>query len=350
MAKATKKLTQGQILTKTEEGYRSQPYIDSEGYWTVGYGELIFKRGRKFRASSEDLKAWGRRKTDKGKKQWNARVKTVFAGTNNPLTKKYYNVKESEHLKRFLKNYAKANKQAKKIVGKRAWNKMSSKWKDVVTDLTYQTGPGAEGSTEGLRGFKDMLSALREETPDVDKAAIALTASKRGEEQTPARAHRALQYLGKIPEKKMDKLERKTISMEEYDVVKARDTLSGIARDHRIPYDQFLRQNPQFNPENLIHPGQEYIIRRYTQKEPLRDVQRREVQAVLKQLRDDYQPKEAKVSLVKSNSASDAATSALMVPHRNATKQIDSGGVGTKKPVLTDADITKYIFGPNYVR
>jgi GH24 family phage-related lysozyme (muramidase) len=189
-------LTMGQDLTINEEGYEETPYIDSEGYWTVGYGELIYKGGKRFKASTGDIKAW--RKSTKRADV----VKKVFK-VGGSLYKKYVGKSESHHKRVFIINHEKAQRKAKNVVGKLTWDKLSAEWHDVLTDLTYQVGSGSQRTNRGgLRNFTGMLKALR--SGSSANAAYELTDSIRGKEQAPARAHRALQHLGVVPFKNMD--------------------------------------------------------------------------------------------------------------------------------------------------
>ena len=233
-------LTRGQIITAHEEGYSPTPYIDTTGNWTVGVGEKIKK------ATKADWAAW--KKSSKARPEIIAKV----FKPNSALSKKYLNVGKAVHAKRFRANYSKAMDGAKQVLGSDIWEGLSPRWRDTLTDLTYQVGRGAKSKTyklkvrsgdtllkiakvhgtsvdelarnnsikdknkiqlgqtikiskgsTGLQGYKNMIKALKAGPDQRDKAAWQFANSLQAKHQTPGRAWRALASLG-LAEKRPD--------------------------------------------------------------------------------------------------------------------------------------------------
>lgn len=110
--------------TKTEEGFRGDPYTDTQGHKSIGYGFNMDSPAVQ-RFIPEEVKNGSRSLTQ-------AEADGIF--------NKLYNV---------------AKNQAIQFTGNDTWNTMSPKQQQAVTDMSYNLG-GAK-----LAGFKDMKAALQ---------------------------------------------------------------------------------------------------------------------------------------------------------------------------------------------
>jgi len=177
----TSDFSEGEKITSENEGYSAIPYIDSEGYWTVGYGELVLKNKKPFKASAADIKKWGGKKS--GQSPALEIVQQRFTGS---LTK-YLEKSANHHKEKFRTNYAKYRAVAKKAVGSAKWKDLSSAWQNELSDLAYQLGEPR------FRKFEKMLKALKDNR--MEDAEYEFLSSTRAIKQTPRRAYQGFQRI-----------------------------------------------------------------------------------------------------------------------------------------------------------
>jgi lysozyme len=122
---------------KNHEGFRPEPYKDSEGYWTIGYGHLLSKD-----------------KTKEPPKEWRGRT----------ITREEGDALFEEDYKRHR------DSAARNIPG---FDKLNESGKRAMIDLTFNMGPNWMKE----KGFKRFEAAMSQSTPDVEKAAQSLEQS-----------------------------------------------------------------------------------------------------------------------------------------------------------------------------
>jgi len=182
----TSDFSKGERITSTNEGYSATPYIDSEGFWTVGYGELVLKNKKPFKASDADIKKWGGKRS--GQPPPPDIIKQRFTG----LLARYLGKSKKDHRETFRTNYTKYRTIAKKAVGLTKWKDLSDAWQNELSDLAYQLG-----KTRFLK-FDKMLKALKEAGPHnnrMEDAEYEFLSSIRAIEQTPRRAYHGFQRI-----------------------------------------------------------------------------------------------------------------------------------------------------------
>lgn len=137
-----------------DEGFRNKPYYDSEGYPTIGIGQLLGPKGTPLSAYSFTM-------PEHVAREWvscHADELSAILAASEPL--------------------------------KGVWPSLNDARRDALINMAYQLG--AAGTTKGIWGFRKMLAAVA--------AQDWLQAFKEGQDskwymQTPARARRVLTTL-----------------------------------------------------------------------------------------------------------------------------------------------------------
>jgi lysozyme len=135
---------------QVHEGYRREPYLDSKGYLTVGWGHLIHHVALRDYAPEETLGRLWARLTDRA---W--------------------------HDAQFEVDLNHAVRGAQRYAGL-LWELLTDIRQEVLAEMSYQMG------TDGLAGFKDLRVAIDDE--DWHAAQTAMLDSKWAREDSPGRA------------------------------------------------------------------------------------------------------------------------------------------------------------------